>query len=328
MSRSDLIMSAPRLYMAPLKGFTDYIYRDTYAKHFQGIDLAVAPFVADVKGNKMKQRYVRDLLPENNRMLPVIPQILSRSAKGFVFLANYFYDLGYHTVNWNLGCPFPMSPEKNRAAFLLPNGDLIQAFLDEAVPSLKGNISIKARLGLKDNRELLRLIPVLNGFPIEEIIIHPRTGMQRYEGKPDLTTFEECVAGLEHPVVYNGDIRCLQDYQMLAGKFPTIERWMIGRWLLVNPFLPHAIKTGKEPGRDRMERLKMFHDDLFAQYRDLLHGPKHLLDRMKGIWSYSQLAFANCSDGLEKIRHAMTLESYRLATDHFFKTYELSLADG
>jgi tRNA-dihydrouridine synthase len=314
--------------MAPLKGVTDYIYRNTFFRHFPGIDIAVAPFVAAVNGNRVKKRYVRDLLPEHNHAMPVIPQILSSTAHGFVFLANLFYDMGYETTNWNLGCPFPMSPEKNRAAFLLPHADRIQAFLDEVIPYLKGKISIKARLGLYDNREFLRLIPVLNGFPIEEVIIHPRTGMQRYDGKPDLRTFEECVSGLEHPVVYNGDIRSLGGFQVLAGKFPTIDRWMIGRWLLVDPFLPLAIKSGNTAFSNRQDKMKQFHDDLFEQYRDILSGPKHLLDRMKGLWSYTQSAFQDGSNGLERIRQAGTPEAYQDAADFFFQTHDVLPAGG
>ncbi|RJP83083.1 MAG: tRNA-dihydrouridine synthase family protein [Desulfobacteraceae bacterium] len=328
MSRTDQVIPAPRLYMAPLKGVTDYIFRNAFAGHFPGIDLAVAPFIAAVNGNRLKKRYIRDLLPENNQAMPVIPQILSRTAQGFVFLANLFYDMGYETTNWNLGCPFPMSPEKNRAAFLLPHGDLIEAFLEEAVPCLKGKMSIKARLGLLDNQELLRLIPVLNRFPIEEVIIHPRTGMQRYEGKPDLSACKECIADLVHPVVYNGDIRSFKDFQLLAEKFPTIDRWMIGRWLLVDPFLPLAIKTGKDACLNGKEKRKQFHDDLFEQYRDVLNGPKHLLDRMKGLWSYTQSAFQDGSDGLERIRQAGTMDAYQQAADHFFQTHDVLTAGG
>lgn len=222
-------MPCPKLYMGPLKGFTDHIYRSTFGRHFAGIDIAVAPFVAAINGRKVKARYLEDLLPEHNRVLPVIPQILSRSADGFVLLANRFYDLGYETVNWNLGCPYPLNPEKNRAAFWLPHAERIEVFLEEALPRMKGRISIKARLGWYSAREFVRLIPILNRFPLDEIIIHPRTGLQRYEGKPDLETLAECLCQIGHPVVYNGEIRSLSDYRTLSGMFPVIDRWMIGR---------------------------------------------------------------------------------------------------
>lgn len=313
-------MSSPLLYMGPLKGFTDHIYRSTFGRHFTGIDIAVAPFVASINGNKVKSRYLEDLLPEHNTVLPVVPQILSRSASGFAFLANRFFDLGYETVNWNLGCPYPRNPEKNRAAFLLPHAGRIEAFLDEAVPQLKGRISIKARLGWNSSREFLRLIPILNRFPLDEVILHPRTGVQRYEGRPDLGAFAECLSQIRHPVVYNGDIRSLSGYRVLAERFPAINRWMIGRWLLVNPFLPGDIKAGGRQGDHRSERMKAFHDDLLEQYRTLLHGPKQVLDRMKGLWRYFQFAFTGCDDHLKSIQQAENTNAYNKAAGRLFAT--------
>ena len=35
-----------RLYMAPMKGLTDHLFRSAFADHFGGFDLAVAPFEA------------------------------------------------------------------------------------------------------------------------------------------------------------------------------------------------------------------------------------------------------------------------------------------
>ena len=104
--------SLPVLYMGPIRGGTDHIYRNTFAAHFDGFDLAVAPFINCIGTNKITQKYIRVLLPENNTAMPVIPQILSKSAEGFVNLVNYLADMGYNTVNWNLGCPYPQVARK------------------------------------------------------------------------------------------------------------------------------------------------------------------------------------------------------------------------
>ena len=57
-------MSPPRLYLAPLRGFTDHIFRDVFTRHFNGFDLAVAPFVSSTTGHRIRRKYVRGLLPE------------------------------------------------------------------------------------------------------------------------------------------------------------------------------------------------------------------------------------------------------------------------
>ena len=246
-------MTTHQLYMAPLRGVTDHWFRTLFAEHFGGFDLAVAPFISSKQDNVMKRSYVKDLLPEHNQVLPVIPQILSKSAGDFVALANFLYDLGYPNVNWNLGCPYPMVASKKRGSGLLPHTDMIQEFLEDALPRLKGALSIKLRLGYRTAEELLRLIPVLNAFPLTEVIVHPRTGIQLYTGTVDLDAFAQALPLLSPPVVYNGDIRTREDFLFLSRRFPGVTRWMLGRGAIADPFLPAAIQTGIEPA-DKIDR--------------------------------------------------------------------------
>ena len=309
-----------KLYMAPLRGFTDQIYRNLFSEHFGGFDLAVAPFIASTSGKRIRPKYVRGLLPENNTGMPVVPQILSKSAEDFIVLANCLFDMGYDTINWNLGCPHPQVTKKMRGSGLLPHTERIQAFLDEAVPAMKGKLSIKARLGQKDRDDLHRLAPILNQYPLEEVIIHPRTGLQMYEGNVDLEGFETCLSILRHPVVYNGDIRSAGDFRALSGRFENVDRWMIGRWSLVNPFLPGVIKTGLNKVDNRVERMKHFHDALYEQYAAVLSGPSHLLNRMKAQWNYFSLAFRDCGKTVKRIRKAGSPRHYLEVVSRFFET--------
>jgi hypothetical protein len=44
------------LYLAPLRGFTEYIYRNAFARHFSGFDIAMAPFIpTDNVGRPLKK---------------------------------------------------------------------------------------------------------------------------------------------------------------------------------------------------------------------------------------------------------------------------------
>jgi tRNA-dihydrouridine synthase len=310
----------PILYMGPIRGGTDHIYRNTFARHFEGFDLAVAPFVNDVGTNKIRPKYVRTLLPANNPDMPVVPQILSKSSEGFAHLANYLADLGYDTINWNLGCPYPQVARKQRGSGLLPHTDTIRQFLDTAIPKLRGRMSVKTRLGREHKNELFRLMPVFNEYPLQEIIVHARTGQQMYEGVPDLDAFEAAMAMSRHPVVYNGDIRSADDYVRLSRRFPAIHRWMIGRWAMVDPFLPKAIKSGKYRVDNKTEKMRAFHDDLYDQYARALNGPSHLTDRMKGLMMSFCLAFEEDKKALKQIKKARTPEHYEIAVNRFFDT--------
>ena len=311
-------MAKPLLYMAPMKGFTDHLFRKTFAENFTGFDLAIAPFISSKSDRRFKRKYVKDVLPENNTRMRVVPQILSKAADDFAALANYLYDLDYHTVNWNVGCPYPMVANKKRGAGLLPHTEMIAAFLDHAVPLLTGNLSIKVRLGWHSADDIFRLIPILNQYPLEELIIHPRTGIQRYNGAVDLGAFEQSLLMINHPVVYNGDIKTFEDFTNLSQRFAGVNRWMIGRGCLANPFLPLIIKTGKDDIPDKIEKMKQFHQDLFEAYGMALNGPSHLLNKMKGFWRYFSLPFIDCDKSVKKIRKSRRPDQYLELVNRFF----------
>ncbi len=316
----SMVMQPPRLYMAPMKGFTDHLFRNAFADHFGGFDLAVAPFIASKRDNKIKKNYVKDVWPENNTRLPVVPQILSNAARDFIVLANYLYDLGYPAVNWNLGCPYPAVAEKMRGSGLLPYTKRIREFLDDVIGGIKGSLSIKIRLGWRSRDDIFRLIPVLNHYPLEELIIHPRTGVQRYEGDIDLDAFGQCLATIRHPVVYNGDIRTPEIFKMLSRRFIGVNRWMIGRWCLANPLLPYSIKTGNDDIRNKIHLMKQFHAALFEAYSGVLDSPCHVLNKMKGLWRYIGLSFKDCETSIQKIKKTTRPDQYLEQANLFFET--------
>ncbi len=309
-----------RLYLAPMRGYTDVVFRNTFLKYFNGLDGAMAPFVPTLKGNRIKSSQIRDLVPENNMGMPLVPQILSKSPGDFTFLANHLFDLGYPVVNWNLGCPFPMVAKKGRGSGLLPYPDKIEEFLAAVIPAIPNALSIKLRLGRKNADEIFRLLPILNRYPLQELVIHPRTGIQMYTGDIDLDTFEKCLGLSEHPVTYNGDITTMDDFLQLSERFAGVKSWMIGRGVIADPFLPEVIKTGRDRFDDKIKRMHRFHDDLYGGYSEIFQGPSHLVERMKGFWKYFALSFKDSRNIQKKIFKAKTARRYESVVKHFFES--------
>ena len=296
------------IYLAPVQGTTDRIYRNLFPVYFKGVDLAIAPFISSVKKMKPESNHLRDLYPVKNTGIPTIPQIMSSEPIDFTKLANALYDIGYGTVNWNLGCPFPMVVKKGRGAGMLCYPDRIELFLEKTMLAIKPKLSIKLRIGLTYPEEVLELIPIFNRFELEELIIHPRTGEQMYDCKVDLDIFEQCLNLSKHRVVYNGDIDSVEKFEMLAKRFGSIDRWMIGRGLLANPFLAEEIKFHTEkPYAEKIKIMRAFHDQLFDEYSKMLSGPSHITDKMKEIWTYLAGFFENG----EKIRKKINKTHHR-----------------
>jgi len=282
------------IYLAPIQGITDRIYRNLFSVYFKGVDMAIAPFISTSKKMKAENNLLREVYPDQNTGIPTIPQIMSSVPADFVALANALYDIGCGTVNWNIGCPFRMVVKKGRGAGLLCYPDRIESFLEKTMSGIKPKLSIKLRIGLKYPDEVLQLIPIFNQYPLEELIIHPRTGVQMYDGEVDLAMFEQCLGLSKHRIVYNGDIDSVEKLEMLAKRFGSIERWMIGRSLLANPFLAEEIKFHtKMPYNEKIKIIRAFHDQLFAEYLKILSGPDHITNKMKEIWTYLGGFFEN-----------------------------------
>ncbi len=308
------------IYLAPIQGTTDRIYRNLFPLYFKGVDLAIAPFISSSRRRKPEQALLRELHPDKNTGIPTIPQILSSDPDDFIKLAHALYDIGCGTVNWNLGCPFPMVTRKGKGAGLLCYPVKVESFLKKTFASLKPKLSIKLRIGMEYPDEVLKLIPIFNRFPVEELIIHPRTGRQLYEGEVDLDMFGQCLDASKHRIVYNGDIDSAEKYLMLAKRFVRVDRWMIGRGLLRNPFLAEQIKFNT--GKTYLEKVKIirtFHDHLLEEYSNILYGPAHILDKMKEIWTYMGSFFDNGKKLQKKIKKTHGLDNYMDVVNKMFE---------
>ena len=308
-----------KLYLAPLRGFTDYIYRNTFTRHFNGFDAAVTPFIPTLKTIRAKPSHLKDVLPENNSSLSIEPQIIGNNPDNFIPLAGQLFDLGYTTINWNLGCPFPMVAKKQRGSGLLPFPEKIDHFLEKTLSAIPNRLTIKTRLGRKSSDEIFQLMPIFNRYPLHEIMIHPRTGKQMYAGEPDLEAFERCIAMTHHRIVYNGDITDLATFEILSTRFKTTDGWMIGRGALINPFLPAIIKTGKDDFTKRVETFRRFYEELFDQYQQVFSGPGHLLERMKGFWTYFSQSFKEGRKIRKKVHRTLKLQRYLDIVERFFE---------
>jgi len=306
-----------QFYLAPLRGVTDHIFRSVYEKHFGKFDYIVTPFVSTVRGTRVADCYFKDTLPQNNDTKRVIPQIIGSESGGFLLLSRRFADFGYSTVNWNLGCPAPLITRKKRGSGLLPHKDIIERFLDDTLPKLPIALSIKVRLGFESKDDLETLIPIFNNYPIKEIIIHPRTGRQAYEGSVDLHSFEKNFEMSRHTVVYNGDIRSLDYFNYLKNRFPAIDRWMIGRGVIINPTLPAELKGENIDSSASAVKLRSFLDELLEVNCDIL-PLSSVLGKMKEMWGYLGAGLDKSGKLSRKIMLSSSLSEYNSVVDELF----------
>lgn len=302
-------------YLAPMEGITGHIYRNAYEKYFGNIDKYFTPFIVPNESRSLKTKELRDVLPENNEGMNIVPQILTNDSAGFIVTARKLQQLGYNEINLNLGCPAGTVVSKGRGSGFLAKRDELDKFLEEIYKIDDMKISIKTRLGRDDYEEFYELIKIYNKYPLEELIIHPRTRQDFYGNTPNLEVFKDAITLSKASVCYNGDIFTKGDYENIVKTFPEIDKVMLGRGILANPGLMNEIN-----GSEIMDKkiLRDFHDELFNGYRELLKEDKNAMYRMKELWGYMIYMFSDNKKYAKKIKKAQKAVDYHQAIASLF----------
>lgn len=304
-----------KYYLAPMEGITGFIYRNSYEKFFGGIDKYFAPFVVPNSSKSLKTKELRDVLPENNKGINLVPQILTNDSDGFILTAKKLKDLGYNEINLNLGCPSGTVVGKKRGSGFLSHREELDKFLEEIFKIDDMKISIKTRLGMDKPEEFYELIKIYNKYPMEELIIHPRTRQDFYGNKPNLEVFKEAISLSKNPVCYNGDIFTLEDHNKLVEAFPEVDKIMLGRGILANPALMNEILNNEFMDK---KVLKEFHDEIFNKYREVFNEDRNAMFRMKELWGYMIYMFSNNKKYAKKIKKAQKVVDYNQAVTSLF----------
>ena len=324
------------LELAPMEGLTTYVYRNAFARHFGSIDRYYTPFLSLHKEKEFNHKERQEILPENNRGLCVIPQVLTNSSEDFLKAAGKLQDLGYQEVNINFGCPSGTVTTKAKGAGMLAYPERLDRFLAEIFEHTTLRISIKTRLGMEQPEEWERLLEIYNQYPICQMIIHARVRADFYANTPNWDAFGKAVTQSVSPVCYNGDIFTVADYERLKTTFPDVESVMLGRGLLAHPGLAEHIRQLSAAGNNghvteamresvhlarngaELERLQAFHDEVYAGYHGIQFGYRNVLFKMKELWHYMVHSFPNAEKHEKKLRKVNSCAEYESYVKNIF----------
>ncbi len=309
-----------KYYLAPLEGVTNYIYRNAYHTHFEKLDKYFTPFISTNQNNSFSTKDLKEINPDHNKGLYVVPQILSNNSEDFIKAANSICEYGYHEINLNLGCPSNTVVAKNKGSGFLFHPDALDRFLDEIYKHATMKISIKTRLGKYDPDEFYEIAKIYNKYPVEELIIHPRIQKDMYKNTPRLDVFEQTIGTIKSPICYNGDLFTTEDFNAITSKFPTIDHMMLGRGIIGNPALVGLIKNDSLPSK---ATYRSFHDSLYQSYKEVMHGEKNVLYKMKELWFYMIHIFSDSSKIAKKIKKCERLSEYDLIIATLFAEHEI-----
>lgn len=295
-----------KYYFAPLEGITDSIYRQLHHKYFPGLDRYYTPFFSPTVH--------RTLTPKESRELPfadaidynAVPQLLTKVADDFLWMAVQCADRGYTEVNLNLGCPSGTVTAKGKGSGMLRDADALDRFLDTIFRASPLPISIKTRIGFSSADEFPSLLDIFNRYPVKELTVHPRIRTVFYSGDVDMESFRFASENSRNPLCYNGDICALSQVDNIAECFPSVDSVMIGRGLIGDPGM---ITNSTTP-----QLLEAFTGELLEHYIEAFGGARNAMFRMKEHWRYLICKFDQVDKLAKQLRKTTDIAEFKTIT--------------
>ena len=266
------------MILAPLRGVTIRCFRETFADEIRaaGFTEAITPFITANAGyDPLRDHELanRTIEQSNNRTIRITPQFIGKDPEALRACLEKVKVAGYDTADLNCGCPFPMVRNKGRGSGILRTPDVLRRMLEVGCEVMgPGKFSMKARLGVDRSDELLKLMPMINEFPLRFLTVHARTARQMYTGIVDAGGLEEVRKVAKVPVVYNGDVEFPVEKRS-GDRFPvkmigrSFVRWLgtrkdsdelLGRYITAS----QSELCGDRPVLGRMKELIAYWKDL------------------------------------------------------------------
>ena len=298
-----------KILCAPVQGITDCHWRNAHNEIFGGPDGYYGPFMR-VEHNDIRKRDIADALPVNNNVPLFTPQILGCRPKDALRMVEKLTEMGHRNIDINLGCPFPPIALHHKGAGLLLYPDEVEK-LFKALAEVDGvSYSVKMRLGWDESYHWREIIPLFDILKPNQVVVHPRTGRQQYKGVLNLDEFASLLDCCPFPVVYNGELKSLEEIDRIVKIFPDISGLMIGRGLIEDPAMLC-------PEKGTADNYCELHNRLRDAYSEQLNGGEHqLLLKMKSLW---EMFLPNAPHkSLKAIKKSTSMAKYNIAVNELF----------
>ena len=140
-----------------------------------------------------------------------------------------------------------------------------------------------------------------------------------------MNAFKEGFEKSRHSVCYNGDIFRRKDCDRLVKEYPDLDKIMMGRGIMMNPFLMEEIAdgtsqkvSGKMSADRKADRLEKFHRLLCDGYTHVMSGDRPVLFKMKELWGFLIHSCPEEEKLMKKIRKAQHLAEYEGVVSELF----------
>ncbi|MFC1608590.1 tRNA dihydrouridine synthase [Patescibacteria group bacterium] len=283
------------LSLAPMAGLTDKAFREI-CKDW-GADITWSEMVSSeglvrqsIKDNKSLELAEKFGEQEENYWVQIFGCDPNSMAKAAKIIEKEINPTG---ININLGCPVKKAQKSGYGAIQMgkiPEAvEIIKAIRKE----LSLPLSLKTRVGLTSQEEILEFAPKLEKAGITELIVHARTLKGMFFETPHWEIVKKLKEKLAIPIVYNGGIKTFEDANFYQEK-TTCRHLMIGQAAIGKPWIFWQIKnqTHEEPKIEKIKETILKHANLVIKHygeKGMVTFRTHLAAYLKGRPNASEL---------------------------------------
>ena len=225
---------------------------------------------------------------------PLSVQIVGADPKMLAQAARYNVDHGAQIIDINMGCPAKKICNVMAGSALMQNEKLVAKILEAVVTEVDVPVTLKIRTGWdKSNRNALNIARIAESCGIQALAIHGRTRACAYTGDAEYDTIRAVKAGVNIPVIANGDITTPEKAKFVL-EHTGADAVMIGRAAQGRPWLfreiAHFLETGTHllsPQVSEIQKILLAHVhelyDFYGEHSGLRVARKHISWYTRGL---------------------------------------------
>jgi len=287
----------PPVVLAPMSGVTNRTLRALY-KPF-GFGLTVTEFVSS-NALQVGAKRTMEMIDQHGVEQPVSTQLWGNDPAIMARAARVVRECGADIVDINFGCPAPKVTKTEGGSACLRDVDRCEAIMRAVVEAVDCPVTVKMRLGWSESDLVYREVAErAQKVGVRAVTLHARTAKQFYKGSADWSHIAALKAGIDIPVIGNGDLG--DPYEAVRRlRESGVDGLMLGRAVLGNPWLAGGLRdllegrpaTPAPPAPERLRFAVHHYRTMVAEWGEARAVPqmrKHLGYYLKGFPGASEL---------------------------------------